>query len=272
MVGGFARHVTGLREELHYVRLIRPPGGQVSKRSGTTIKKFLHHCRRVSPPRASLCFFPPEIFSLFAPEPFNFYLSPTTTTATSTARPSSGCKNNLHPQHQQHPASHSLTTASPPHHFAVLIRPPHHTTSSLHTSRHLVISPRLTLISQCINYPRPNTCTINTGSPPSPPASLPTCPATGLGWGRRGRGLAHTRTRAANSTSPPPSPYFFLFFFTPCLLFTLFLTPPLFAPYLFPPPSHLSPTVCLLHSPPFSLSLCLAVASAGWSLSPATEL
>lgn len=64
VAAGFARHVTGLQEELHYVRLIRPPGGQVSKPSGTTIKKFLHHCRRVSPSRASLCFFPPQIFSL----------------------------------------------------------------------------------------------------------------------------------------------------------------------------------------------------------------
>lgn len=171
-----------------------------------------------SPLLEPLCvFFPPQIFSLFAPEPFNFYLSPTTSTTTTTARVSSGCKNNCHPQHQQHPASHLLTIASPAHRFAVLIRPHHHTTSSLHTSRHLVISLRLTLISQCINYPRPNTCTINTGSPPSHLPPLPTCftptsPATGLGWGLR-LGLYLTRARAQQTPLPPHLSLIFIYLF-----------------------------------------------------------
>lgn len=81
----------------------------------------------------------------------------------------------------------------------------------------------MTLISQCINYPRPNTCTINTGSP-SPPSHplFPTCltpraPLPGWTGGRHGGlGLARTctRTRPANSTFlPPPIPYLYLFIY-----------------------------------------------------------
>lgn len=219
----------------------------------------------VSPLLAPLCaFFPPQIFSLFAPEPFNFYLSPypTATTAAAAharARPSSGYENNRRPQHQQHPASHLLTIAAPARRLAVLIRPlTHHNTSSLHSSRHLVISPRLTLISQCINYPRPNTRTITTGSPPSP-----TSWATGLGWAGLGKacsGRGPARTHAHTRARHHLLPLIFYFIFLPHASFSLYfsllhsLPPTYFHPRVISLPPAASCTLLPFLSPSASQS------------------
>lgn len=70
----------------------------------------------------------------------------------------------------------------------------------------------MTLISQCINYPRPNTCTINTGSPPfpaPPPVPPPRAPLPG------GLRTAHGRPASELHSPHPPPPYFYLFIFYP---------------------------------------------------------
>lgn len=154
--------------------------------------------------RSSLFSHPSHSISIYPP-----YLT-TTNTTTFTARASSGCKNNRRLLHQQQPASHLLTIGTPARRPAVLIRLlSHHITSSLHTSRHLVISHRLTLISQCIYYPRPNTCTITTGSPPSP-----TTPATGDA-GQHTHAHALARAAQPHPRPHPTLPLFLFFYFYP---------------------------------------------------------
>lgn len=143
------------------------------KPSRTTIKKFLHHCRRVSPPRASFMFFSAsDLLSVFAPEPFNFYLSRHYARLL-------GLQKHPHPYPHPHPHhhipfAHHYDPSTP---FCCPNSPPTTTPPVPYILPATSLSPpRLTLISQCINYPRPNTCTINTGSPPfpaPPPVSPP---------------------------------------------------------------------------------------------------
>lgn len=130
---GFARHVSGLREDRHYVRLTHvPPAANFFQAESHNYQKSFSIIVAASPLlEPLLCFFRLRSSLCVRTRAIQFlFISPP-------RAPPRAAKTPHHPPPTT--TSHSPTITTPPRRFAVLIRPP--PASSLHTSRHLVISP-----------------------------------------------------------------------------------------------------------------------------------